>query len=560
MKIADSNMESDFMWHGVNSNKLRSIGMENWMRICSQILLIVLAAGYWSAGFGEGISRSTGLGFKISFWNITNHPTRISTSGYGKDADISVGGVGIWMNFYSRLKRNWFMEFKLGGVGSVQAEQKDYVVNSQEVSSIIPVLLGMRYDLLSERVPSSIVPYFNGGLGVYSMTEITTSDDLNAEQKIESNSDFGGYFGGGAHLVLTDWFAFNADLRYQFVDFKFEKGFSGMEFALGTTFMWGSPTEIFQIESIKIIVKDIYPQYYQYYNVIPILLVTVKNTADYPIEVNIRSNIRRYSERAHETGYNRIPKGQTEDIPVHAIFGPKLLQASLREPAVVDLNISARSGSKHNKTMSVQVMVHSKNAWDGDSKKLGVFVTPDDPEILDKARELEKQMADSGSADLQDFRLAEYFFNHLKTEGVRYLSDPNIPYYKDDRVQFAEQTLSIKTGDCDDLVVLYASLLESIGITTAFVDVRDPEESMAHLYLLFDTGIPASQGHLISSNEKRYIIREIQGRKTVWIPVETTLVEEGFKSAWDAAALSYLQQGVLRGGLAKGWLQIIDLD
>jgi opacity protein-like surface antigen len=520
----------------------------------------MLLGGLSREAGAAGISRSTGLGFKISFWNLTNHPTRISTSNYGENADISIGGVGVWINFHSRLKRNWFMEFKLGAVGSVEAKQTDYVVKTQEVSSIVPVLLGIRYDLITEQMPSSIVPYLNGGLGIYGMTEITTTDDFSSEQVIESTSKYGSYFGGGAHLVVTNWFAFNVDLRYQFVDFKFEKGYSGMEFGVGTTFMWGSRREIFHIESIKVVVKDIYPAYYHLYSMIPIVLVTVKNTADYPIEVNIRSHIRRYSERAHETGYTKIARGATEDIPVHAIFGSKLLNASLREPAVIDLSIEARSGTQHNKNMSVQVMVHSKNAWDGDSKKLSAFVTPDEPRILETARELEKQMADGGHGELRDFKLAEHFFNALERENIRYLSDPNVPYYQDDRVQFARETLNLKTGDCDDLVVLYASLLESVGIHTAFVDVRDPEETMAHLYLLFDSGVSAENAAAISTNKKRYIIREEQGKRTVWIPVETTLIGEGFRAAWEDAALSFLRQGEIRGGLANGWVEIIDVN
>jgi len=116
-------------------------------------------------------------------------------------------------------------------------------------------------------------------------------------------------------------------------------------------------------------------------------------------------------------------------------------------------------------------------------------------------------------------------------------------------------------GDCDDLVVLYASFLESVGINTAFVEVRDPEKDMAHLYLVFDTGLAAQEGHLITSNEKRYVLRGASaGRPTVWIPVETTLIEAGFDQAWNAGAMAYLQEGVLRSGIAQGWVRIIDVD
>jgi hypothetical protein len=136
-----------------------------------------------------------------------------------------------------------------------------------------------------------------------------------------------------------------------------------------------------------------------------------------------------------------------------------------------------------------------------------------------------------------------------------------VPYYKDDRVQFARETLEIKTGDCDDLVVLYTSLLQSLGINTAFIQVRDPENSLAHLFMMFDTGIPVENAAAISTNEKRYIVRENSlGTKTGWIPVETTLLAHGFDKAWEKGALNFLKDAKIKGGLADGWVQIIDLN
>ncbi len=522
------------------------------------VIMMILATG--NQAWADGITRSTGLGFKLSFWNVADQKTRISTSNYGEDANISIGGVGVWINYHSRLRRNWFMEFKLGAIGGLTAKQENYVVNTQEVSSVIPVLLGLRYDILSERMPTKIEPYINVGAGFYAMTRVHTTGNLNEEQSIDTDREFGGYIGGGAFLVMTDWLALNAGLRYHFVDFTVDNRFSGVEVGIGTTFMWGSTEEIFRIESIDVMTPHIYPAYYQFYNLFPIVMVTVRNTANYPIELNIRSNIRGYSERAHQTGFTRIPKGQEERIPVHAIFGTKLLSASFREPAVVDLHIEARSGSMHNKMMSVQVMVHGKNAWDGDSNKLQFFVTPDDPEILAKARGMVKQLTDSTSKDHDNMILARHLFNALRDQGLRYLNDPNVPYYKDDRVQFASETLAQGTGDCDDLVVLYASLLESLGIRTAFVDEQDPEEPIAHLYLMFDSGLPAEEAASISGNEKKYVIRETGSSRNVWIPVETTLVAEGFEQAWQSGALRYLKNGILREGLVSGWVHIIDLD
>ena len=104
-------------------------------------------------------------------------------------------------------------------------------------------------------------------------------------------------------------------------------------------------------------------------------------------------------------------------------------------------------------------------------------------------------------------------------------------------------------------------LLESAGIKTAFVDVNDPEKEIGHVYLLFDTGLPPEQSNLISSNEKRLIQREsITGKSTIWLPVETTLIEEGFEEAWSKGAMQYLQNANLRNGLLEGWVKIINVN
>jgi hypothetical protein len=143
---------------------------------------------------------------------------------------------------------------------------------------------------------------------------------------------------------------------------------------------------------------------------------------------------------------------------------------------------------------------------------------------------------------------------------IRYRHDPNILFYQDDRVQYAMETIDQRGGDCDDLVILYASFLESLGMKTAFVETRDPEKEIAHLYLLFATGLPAEQGQLISSNEKRYILREKpNGQKEIWIPVETTLIDKGFEEAWKIGATEYLQDGIIRNGLEQSWVKVIDV-
>ena len=177
----------------------------------------------------QGLTRSTGIGIQLGFWNITDHPTYVRTSRNGTSAAANIGGIGAWLSFFSRVYNNWFLEFKFGAFGSVRAEIIDTITGEADVNAvaILPILLGLRSDILSTRLPSAIQPYFTCGSGRYWTT--TVVNDVN-EDIIESNVMYGLYTGGGINIILTSWFALNFDLKYHFVDFKFEKDYSGLEF------------------------------------------------------------------------------------------------------------------------------------------------------------------------------------------------------------------------------------------------------------------------------------------------------------------------------------------
>ena len=510
----------------------------------------------------QGLTRSTGLGLQGGFWKINNQSMGIHVGTSGNNSSVNVEGAGGSLNFFSRLHQNWFIESSLGSVSKVRVVEQSLFDEDVNVSVMIPFLLGARYDLLTSRVESKIQPFLCAGTGTYWLVDTSVQNEgLNDSQvSTESNFYFGAYAGAGSYIVLASWFALNAITRYHFVDFSTSNPNSGFEFGVGFTLMWGHKRELFEVRSVKVIVEDIYPAYYRFYNTYPMAYASIQNTAGFGIEVNIRSWIDGYTDGVRQSGYIEIPKGEEKDIPVYLLFGPELMQTESREPAVIDLIIEARSGVILTKNFSAQVTVHSRNAWNGEIDKLTVFVTPDDPAVHQMSRESLKQDTTlAADPERLKFNQAKGLFEALVQRGIAYQSDPNIPYDQDDRVQFAPMTLSLGTGDCDDLVVLYASLLESIGISTAFVDVQDPELTQGHVYLMFDSGLAPEQGGQISSNAKRYLIRKRKETPTIWIPVEVTLLRSGFEAAWKAGATQYLEEAILRQGLAEGWVRIVDI-
>lgn len=521
----------------------------------------VLLFGLCGQGAGQGVTRPHGIGIRPSFWNMSDHTFHfsLSTSPVRTGGQVSVSGIGSWVYFFSRLNQNLFMQFEMGVVATAYKEGEDLLASDTNVSSMIPLLIGLRYDLLSGRSTSKLQPYLAVGAGPYWSTAFTLKSRLIEEEIVgESKTQYGGYAGGGVNLLLTDWLALNVAMRHHFVDWRVNNEYSGMEFGLGLNVMWGRNKEMFQVKDIKVIVKDLYPAYFAFYNTYPLALVTVRNTAGYAIEINIRGNIEGFSQRPQESGFIRLERGETRDIPVRALFGSRLLEIDQRRSAVLDLVLEARAGATLRKQISAAVMIHHRNAWDGDAEKLPLYVTAEHPAVLAAGRAMTRHLAaDAASTNLA---LAAAVFDSLSRSGLVYRRDPNVPFYMDDRVQFAEETVRDHGGDCDDLVVLYASLLQSLGVNTAFVQVRDPEKEIAHLYLMFDSGVPASLRHTITQNEKRVVVRsETNESARVWIPVETTLLGHPFAKAWEAGAMQWYQDTELRQGVAEGWVKWINV-
>lgn len=537
---------------------------------CTRTALVVLIVCFLAMPMASSAQsgRANGIGVRASYWNVGNQSVRWRVSDQQSTFDIS--GVGGWVNYFSRISNHWYLDFSLGAIARVKGESNANTKTSTNVSVLVPILFGARYDLLPSRVSSAFQPYLAAGFGPYwnssiAVENVVTGEEVAGEGKLE----FGSYAGGGLNLVMTSWLAWNFELKYHFVDLQThgdlakltsDKNASGFEFGLGLAFMWGHKRELFRVKGARVIVNDLYPAYAAFYGTYPLAFVTVQNVAGYPIEVNVQSVIRGYSERTKESGFMRLAKGETKDIPVTAILGAQLRRTTQRTNAVLDLKVEARAGGQSQKEISAPIMIHSRNAWNGEIDKLGFFITPEDEVVLRFGRALQHTGLARDSMRVENLRLAAAVFDSLQSLRIRYQRDPNIPFYKDDRVQFAAETLSLRSGDCDDLVVLFASLLESLGIHTAFVDVQDPQQELGHLYLMFEAGVDANQGELISSNPKRYLARENQnGQLTLWIPIETTLVAQGFEEAWKAGALEYLQDGVLRHGLEEGWVKVIEV-
>ncbi|MDR2404331.1 MAG: hypothetical protein LBD78_09925 [Spirochaetaceae bacterium] len=132
----------------------------------------------------------------------------------------------------------------------------------------------------------------------------------------------------------------------------------------------------------------------------------------------------------------------------------------------------------------------------------------------------------SGEDIPRNIRYAAALFEALAAYNISDVIDPASSFVEMsedaaalDSLNYPHQTLYYRGGDCDDLSILYCSLLEALGVDTAFVTLP------GHIYLAFEPGVVPAQDGLWNAEG----LIEQDGKW--WMPVEITVPDEGFYQA-----------------------------
>jgi hypothetical protein len=173
-------------------------------------------------------------------------------------------------------------------------------------------------------------------------------------------------------------------------------------------------------------------------------------------------------------------------------------------------------------------------SWD-DDRKASAFVTARDDQVMLFSGNLHASMYNEFRTGLsRELQLAMLMFGGLAEHGLVYRTDPSSPYaeFSQDRLavdylQFPRQTLAFRSGDCDDLSVLYAALIEAVGVPAAFITTP------GHIFVgvrLNTTEDEARRTFLFPDD----LIYTDGGE--VWLPVEVTALRGTFLEAWSLGA------------------------
>jgi len=208
--------------------------------ILAGLMILSSASLVWSIE-----PKSTGIGFRGTYWKMTDNPELVSVSNHFGNTSVSVGSGGGWLYLFSRVNDYMFFELSLGAIGNVEETTTDYYNyyesdQNVDVFAVTPILLGLRYELLSAENQSGLRPYISLGGGPYWISTVNvTQSAFYEEVTVLTEFNRGGYAGGGANFMLTNWLGVNIDMKYHFIDFNKNNKYSGYEWGFGFCVMWG---------------------------------------------------------------------------------------------------------------------------------------------------------------------------------------------------------------------------------------------------------------------------------------------------------------------------------
>lgn len=298
---------------------------------------------------------------------------------------------------------------------------------------------------------------------------------------------------------------------------------------------------------------DVFGSLYKSYARDSFGVVQVRNLDDQAITATIHTHVPELMDSPSSQVVVLRPRALAE-IPLTAVLGERAMETRGDRPVQVEVSATYQSRRlPRTEKASARFIAYAPGAidWSAGVPQAAAFVTIHDPVVAAVARDAARTAADRpAEPGILNLVRAAAIFDALGALGVTYVPDPKNPYSRMsaipravDTISYPRQTLARRTGDCDDTSVLYAALLGNVGIETQFVDV--PE----HLFVLVDTGVRERNRLSLALAEDRTVVHA--GR--VWIPVETTALEEGFARAWAEGAVTFASSA------GRGRLSLVDV-
>ena len=352
------------------------------------------------------------------------------------------------------------------------------------------------------------------------------------------------FFAGGAVAVgfhVTPFLSLVTEAGYTWHSFSDRQPINNFKAGLGAQLNLSELVRPQTRVSIEITEQNrVFPVIFAWYEKNSIATLRITNGEPNAITgIQLSFLLERYMNRPYTFAtVSRLGPGESLELPVTALFNESILD--LTEPVTAAARIIAgyRSlGVRKTAGFQMQIPVYNRNTitWD-DDRRAASFVSPGDPAAVYFSRYVLSAVGNAANGNIPvNVRLAAALFETLRLYGINYIIDPVSSYTElsenalaTDSLNYPYETLIYRGGDCDDLSVLFASMLEALNIESAFITIP------GHIYIAFnidDENWRAGNGGVIEFDGKR------------WLPVEVTVPAVGFTEACRIGALQWRRAG-----------------
>lgn len=285
--------------------------------------------------------------------------------------------------------------------------------------------------------------------------------------------------------------------------------------------------------------ESIFPLFYTIYknNYFGSIIITNEESAEIR-NVRVRFRAEGYTASELECGkVSVIRKHRAEEIPLKADFNESILNftenGQISGEVIVEYELL---GQKRESVSQVIIPVYNRNQvrWT-DTSVIASYVSSSSQEVLEFSKYLvgvARRYLRSGLN--RNMQFAMYVFEGMRLAGLKYEVDSTSPYDKShvdplilDSIQYPFQTMLYKTGDKDELGILFMSLLQSVGIKSAFITTADD------FIVLFNTEINISKASNFFDGMDRVLVFDDE----VYVPLSMKALSEGFVNSWYTAVV-----------------------
>ncbi len=309
---------------------------------------------------------------------------------------------------------------------------------------------------------------------------------------------------------------------------------------------------------------EVFPVFHKYYDDHPVGTAKLKNSGGSTAEkVRVQLTVKGFmTDKKLCTAPDSLAAGEEKEVQLYALFSEKevlsdAVSAGTKALATVSVEWSTGGLAKSKDfTGTIRILDRNAMSWDDDDRA-AAFVNAKDPVVMKLAKITLGAAAPTASRAVDTSMVAAIAVHQLLgLYGMSYVADPKSPYATlkktsstVDSLQFPQQSLEYKAGDCDDLAILEAALLEAVGVESAFVTVP------GHIFVAFALKMAAdtARGTFLKPDDLVY-----DGEKA-WVPLEVTEIKGGFVKAWESAARQWRESDARKLAvlhpLADAWVK-----